>query len=231
MSEPILVARSISRIVRSIVDEDLSIQDAMFRGYANISGIARVIKPTVEEIAGRRASLEGIITALKRITPSYKELSPLISEVVAKSVINVRTDVAKLSVEKNKRNVEKIRRMLVDTEEEFLQVSEGVSAITMIYNQSIRKDLLRRFGREDILEDQADLAAIMVHSPSEVIKTPSCAIAFYSQVSRRRINIEDTVSSYTDTVIVVRREDVGRAFSALTELLAEARRRTEGKRR
>jgi len=63
----------------------------------------------------------------------------------------------------------------------------------------------------------------VVQSPREIIDTPGCAIAFYNPVSRRHINIEETMSCFTDTILVLRIEDVGKAFTALTDLIAEAR--------
>ena len=38
------------------------------------------------------------------------------------------------------------------------------------------------------------------------------------EVAKRQINIEDTVSCFTDTIIVVKTKDVALAFSALNEL-------------
>ncbi|MCZ6648322.1 MAG: hypothetical protein ACE1ZC_05810 [Nitrososphaerales archaeon] len=228
MTDPDLVTLSISKIVRNIIEEDLAIQDGIFRGYANMSSVSRIIQPLVEKITERTVSLEAITTALKRIAPVYKEFSAGVSEVIAKSTINVRTDVAKLSVVKTRKNIEKMRRKLITTEEEVLQISEGISAFTIIFDQSLRRDLLKHFGK-DILEDEPDLAAILVHSPLEVISRPGCAFAFYSQVSRRMINIQDTVSTYTDTLIVVKLEDAGKVFSALTDLLGIARRFSSSK--
>ena len=67
------------------------------------------------------------------------------------------------------------------------------------------------------------MAAIIVHSPERIIKTPGCAIAFYNQLARRHINIEDTVSCHTDTIRLVKMSDVGNAFNALTDLISSAR--------
>jgi hypothetical protein len=50
--------------------------------------------------------------------------------------------------------------------------------------------------------------------------------AFYNAVSRRHINIEETMSCYTETIIVLAMEDVSKAFAALTDLITEARRKT-----
>lgn len=221
--------KSIARIVREIIDEDLTIQDAIQRRYANTSAIARAIKPRVQEVSGKRVKPETIITSLKRVRPSYTEPSAEITSVIAKSTINVKTDVAKLSLEKNRRNIELVTKMMSSKQEGFLQVSEGLSSITIIYDQMLRKEMLRTFEKGQVLEDTPDLAAIIVHSPEEVVTTPGCAVQFMSQVSRRRINIEDIVGCYTDTVIVVRNEEVGRAFAALTDLIAQARKHLEVK--
>ncbi|MEM1525213.1 MAG: hypothetical protein QXW83_02620 [Nitrososphaerales archaeon] len=224
MSVPKLVKSTISSAVREIIDSDLSFQDALYRGYANISAMARIIKPRVEEVVGRRVNIESIITSLKRLKIEYKQITPSIRSVIANSTINVRTDVVKISIEKTKRTLEVVRRVLADYQEEFLQVSESISAITLIFDQRLLNEVKSLFKGENILEEASNLAAIIVRSPKEIIKTPGCAIAFYNQVSRRRINIEDTVSCYTDTIIVVKMDDVGKAFTALTELISTARR-------
>ena len=223
------MAKSIARVVREVIDDDLTIQDALQRGYANISAVSRAIQKRVEEAAGKNVKPETIITSLKRARPSYVEQTAEITDVIARSTINVRTDVAKLSLEKNKKNVELVTKMMSNKQEGFLQVSEGLSSITLIYDQLLRREILRTFDKKQMLEDTPNLAAIIVHSPEEVVVTPGCAVQFVSQVSRRRINIEDIVGCYTDTVIVVKNEEVGRAFAALTDLIAQARRYLESK--
>ena len=127
-------------------------------------------------------------------------------------------DRSKLSVVKNQRNQEKIRNAIINNKEEFIQISEATSALTLIYSEKFRKELTRRFSDKEILEDSMNLAAIIVNSPIEVINTPGVVFAIYGQVAKRQINIEDTVRCFTDTIIVVKTKDVALAFSALNEL-------------
>ena len=68
-----------------------------------------------------------------------------------------------------------------------------------------------------------------VQSPIEITSTPGCLINFYNQIARRHVNIEDTVSCHTDTIIVVKMKEVGRAFTSLTNLISEERKRLEEK--
>ena len=64
-----------------------------------------------------------------------------------------------------------------------------------------------------------------MHSPREIMDTPGCVSAFYDQLSRKNVNVEDTVSCYTDTIMVVEMKDASRAFEALTELIGEEQRK------
>jgi len=106
---------------------------------------------------------------------------------------------------------------------EFFHIIEGTSAITLIFDQKLFEDICSLFPEKEVLDKRQSLAAIILRSPVEIIKTPGCVLAFYSTVSRKHINIEETMSCFTDTIIVVSMKDVSKAFAALTELIAETR--------
>jgi len=221
------MVNSISKIVQSLIDKDLSLQDALQRDYGNYSAIARLLRPKVKEILGQDVKLESIITSVKRAKTNYKLLRGKITKVVAESVINIRTDVAKVSVEKTKRNLEKIRKTLAGFPEEFFQVIEGISAITLVFDQKLFDEIEFMFREKYVLDKKQNLATIIIRSPDEIIDTPGCVLAFYNTVSRRHINIEETMSCFTDTIIVLSMEDVSKAFAALTDLIAEARKQSK----
>lgn len=214
---------SISRTVQGIIDNDLSMQDALQRNYGNYSAIARMLKPKVKEILGQDVKLESIITAVKRAKTSYKLLRGKITTVVAKSVIHIRTDVAKVSIDKTRGNLEKVRKTLADFQGEFFQVIEGMSAVTLIFDQVMFDKICAIFREKDILDKKQNLATIIIRSPDEIIDTAGCVMAFYNTVSRRHINIEETMSCFTDTIITLNMKDVSKAFQAISDLISEAR--------
>jgi hypothetical protein len=213
--------------VQTIIDNDLSLQDALQKDYGNYSAIARMLRPKVKEILRQDVKLESIITAVKRAKVSYRQRTKNITEVVAKSVINIRTDVAKISVEKTSRNLEKIRKTLANFSEEFFHVIEGVSAITLIFDQKLFEEICSLFLEKEVLDRRQNLAAVIIHSPIELISTPGCILLFYSTVSRKYINIEETMSCFTDTIIVVSMRDISKSFDALADLIAEARKQSK----
>jgi aspartokinase len=216
--------KSITNAVKEVVNNDLSFQDSLQRDYCNISALARIIKPKIDlMLDGKNTSIESIVTALKRSRRDYNVPERPIASILAASTISVKTDVAKVSAEKSKKTIEKVAKAMTQNVGNFISVSESIMSITLVFDDVLLEDVKAMFAHDDILEIEDDLAAIIVHSPEEIIKTPGCAIAFYNQLARRHINIEDTVSCYTDTIVLVKMEQVGKAFSALTDLISNSR--------
>lgn len=214
---------SISKVVKGVIDNDLSLQDALSRRYGNYTAIARLIKPKVEKDLGRKVNFDSLVTSVKRIKPRFQSPEGGIENVIGRSVVNVRTDVAKLNLDKSKRALESVRNILATYQEEFLQVSESYSAITMIFDQKLLEEIHKKFNDDDVLDEQSDLAAIIVHSPKEIVRTPGVVLAIYTKIAENHVNIEDTVSCFTDTIVVIRMDDVARTFSSLTDLISESR--------
>lgn len=216
-------AVSISKVVKEVIDDDLSLQDALSRRYGNFTAIARLIKPKVERDLGRRVNFESLVTSVKRTKPRLQLAQGGIEGVLARSVVNVRTDVAKLNLEKSKRALEAARNIMATYQEEFLQISESNTSITMIFDQKLLEEIHKKFNDSDVLDEQSDLAAIIVHSPTEIVRIPGVVLSLYAKIAENHVNIEDTVSCFTDTIVVIRMEEVARTFSTLTNLISECR--------
>jgi aspartokinase len=172
---------------------------------------------------GKDTSIESIITALKRSRHDYEVVEKPIAAILAASTITVNTAVAKVSARKSKKTIEKVARAMIQNAGNFISISESIMSITLVFDDFLLQEVERMFTDDDILEIESGLAAIIVHSPEDIIKTPGCAIAFYNQLARRHINIEDTVSCFTDTIVLVKMEQVGKAFNALADLISNSR--------
>ncbi len=219
---------SVNRAVREEVDSDFSIRDAMARDYANLSSLARMLVPKVArrmKARVRDVNEVGVASALKRLRDSYSAASPSVAKVIGGSAVNARTHVSRLSVEKTKGTLQTVSSLLGNYHEDFIQVSESLSSITLIFDQRLYARVKRALAGGEILQEGEECAAITVHSPHAIINTPGCVSAFFDQLSRKNVNVEDTVSCYTDTIMVVSMKDASRAFEALTELVSEEQRK------
>ena len=221
---------SVNRAVKEEVDSDFAIQDAISRDYANLSALSRLLGPKVArrmKVRPKDVRVVGVTSALKRLRDRYAVESPTVAKVIAGSIVNVRTHVSRLSVEKTKRTLQTVSSLLGEHHEDFIQVSESMSSITLIFDQRLHRMVRRALGGAEVLDEGEECAAITVQSPKEIMKTPGCVSSFYDQLSRKNVNVEDTVSCFTDTIMVVSMKDASRAFEALTELIAEEQSKLE----
>jgi|BEDMetMinimDraft_1075159.scaffolds.fasta_scaffold00143_11 aspartokinase len=212
---------TLSYAVKETISADLALQDAISRGYANISGVARVIKPEVERKVGSPVKLESLITTLKRTKIDWK-VGEDVKRVIAQSTLSVRTGIEKTIVHSSEGNIHRLGQLLANHANSFFGVAIGSLSITMIYEEALSQRVGSTFS-DDILSSSKNLAAIVVQSPPEIASTPGCVITLYGQVSRRGINIEETISCYTETMIVVQERDVGKALEALAELISSTK--------
>jgi hypothetical protein len=224
MKRPRLVTSSISRTVRDQVDGDSLLQEALARGIVNVSAAARILRPTVMSSLGHNVSEGAIITSLKRIKGAYNRGALGYLKVLARSSVEVRTDLAMISVEVDPEVSAEIREVAFKNYDAFLQISSSPSAYSLVFERSLFGSVKGRFEDKQVMEARTELAAVMIHSPEEIVETPGCVAAIYNRVARSGVNIVDTVSNYTDTILVVKMSDVVRAFTALTDLITEARR-------
>jgi ACT domain len=222
---------SLNRAVRQEVDSDFALQDAIGRDYANLSALARLLMPRVAARVGKRpkeVTEVGIASALKRLRRAYAPNTPDVGRVIADSIVNVRTHVSRLSVEKTKRTLQAATAFLATYQEDFIQVSESLSAITLIFDQRLLRQVKKALAGAEILQEGDECAAITVHSPEKIITTPGCVSSFFNQLTRKQVNVEDTVSCFTDTIMVVSMKDAALAFEALTGLIDEERKKLAG---
>ncbi len=217
---------TVMKAVRDEVGYDFSVQDAIARDYVNLSALSRMLIPKVAARTGQKAKdvrEQSVVTALKRLRGAYPRVSSGVGKVLSESVVNVRTQVSKLSVERTKRTLQIVSGLLSAYQEDFIQVSESLSSITLIFDRKLHAKVRKALSGAEILEEGDEYAALIVHSPDEIISTPGCISSFYDQLSRRHVNVEDTASCYTDTILVVSMKDASRAFETLTELISQER--------
>ena len=98
---PNLVKPSIIESVKILIESDFSFQDALSRGYGNSSEIARILKPSIDNMMKKNIKLDSIITSVKRTKFNYNVYSDSVTRIIANSTISVKTDVIKLSLKRS----------------------------------------------------------------------------------------------------------------------------------
>lgn len=214
---------SISSVVKAVAELDPSIIDGLSRRYVNFSALARLLKPIVESVLKRTVKTDAIVSSLKRLKVKQSTLVFPVVKVIASSRLNVRSDLAKLSVKRTLKTRYIIKEATYRYRRTFLQVLEGISSITLIYDEKIHHKFKKLFPKQYIIGESTGLVALLIVSPHEITTTPGPLALILNQLTDKKINVEEIISCNTDTLIVVRAEDGGRAFDAIRELIHRCR--------
>ncbi len=220
-------AESLSELVRRIIDSDPELRQCIERGVVNYSEVARRIKPAVEEVIGGQVSIDAVKTAVmryaRRLRGKSEQRSRLV-KVLAESSLELRTDVAVATLKLTA--LEKIANRVSSLlgSARLLLLLQSLTTVTVIASSDAMRDILSQIPRSDVLDYQESQTAIIIVSPREVITTPGFIAYVAELLASNGINISQIESVYTDTVIVLSRQDALKAFTLLDQAIRMARR-------
>ncbi|MEM4755987.1 MAG: hypothetical protein QW594_02545 [Candidatus Woesearchaeota archaeon] len=91
---------------------------------------------------------------------------------------------------------------------------EGTSAYTLITSEKYADEITQLFGYH-VLTINTKLALLILKNPKEIETTPGVIAMLYTLFANHQVNIVETLSCWTDTLIVVKEEDIGKVMQFL----------------
>ena len=98
------------------------------------------------------------------------------------------------------------------------QISQGTSAIVLLCEESLAKEITKRYPKF-VIEHKNDLVAFTVMFPKKAIKTPGILSFIANRFAKNGISIMEVISSYTDITFVLNRKDLFKAMDLLGEFV------------
>jgi aspartokinase len=212
--------QSIASLVRKYIESDNALKKCMQLGIINVSSLSRIIYNELKK-QGINSSIPSISSAIKR----YKITNPMELympyKVIGSSNISLTTDVGKIVV--NRRSLKTVTEKLSLISDDVIFFSKTVNTFTIVLSKSAFNHILNILNKnnERAIEIKTGLSLITIHSTKEIIETPGVINLIYQTLADNGINIEDTTSSYMDTLLLVSNKDAGKAFNVLNDLISK----------
>ncbi|MFN5982476.1 MAG: aspartate kinase [Fluviicola sp.] len=218
---------SIGKITEEIIGRSPFLREAMTEDLINISSLARKIRPEIEEILGKEVKEGAVVMAIKRMSPGlYHRLNMKISNIIGEiGDYLVRSNLENYTYE----NTESFRlkqqdllQIFQNESDAFYTVCRGVTETTIISSQSLSTLIKELFKTERMKSNTNDLASITVKLPS--INSEVYGIYYYilKQLAWEGINIIEVVSTANEFTVVVKQENIDKAFKVLMEIKKNA---------
>ncbi|MBS7250697.1 MAG: ACT domain-containing protein [Candidatus Freyarchaeota archaeon] len=219
---------SIAEAARLIVGSRPSIVDGLRQGVINFSALAEMIKEQVMEIVGRQSvNVDSIKMALMRYAEELKSKKKLleeqITEVIAKSILELKNDVAVLTVDQKNFIIRFDQIFKSLNSFRFLQLTQGNETFTVVTDLQSKEKIVEVVGQKSIILEIEDQSVIVIISPHQIIEVPGVIAYITDLLSTNGVNITQIISCYTDTLLIVDRKDALRAYQILENKILSLR--------
>lgn len=214
---------SIGKITEELINKSPFLREAMTEDLINISALARKLKPEIVELCGKEVKEGAIVMAIKRMTPGlYHRLNIKITNVMGDlGDFLVRSNLSDYTFENSESLKSKQAELINEVNKEndsFFTICKGVSETTFIVNKQHEPLIEKLFKGDRIKSQTKDLASVTVKLP--IVNTEIYGIYYYilKHLAWEGINIVELVSTSNEFTIVVKQDDVDKAFKILMQL-------------
>ncbi|MBO8173779.1 MAG: ACT domain-containing protein [Thermococcus sp.] len=216
---------SITKVVKDLIMSKPAIRECMILDIVNYSALARLLLEELES-KGIKTSTGAVKMALIRLGGELKKeresLERQIKNVIARTVIELQSDLTVVTVEKRVllNRIERLSKIMEKAR--FFQLTQGVETFTIVVSSEEKEEIIKilREGIVDIIEEQT---AIILISPDEIIETPGIVAFVTSALSSNGVNITQVISCHKDTIFVLDRRVAPKAYQILEELILKMR--------
>ncbi len=213
---------SLAEKTRVYIDTHPSIKDCVSKGLVNYSALARKIMKDIDVNNEEAVMIACRRYASKLGTTSNHEMDIL--SVLKDSRLEMRTKTCIITAKNDWSVLHKMDNLFKDlwNENSIMQVVQSASAVTIIADKMLKDRIMDTVGRFNIIKVRENLVEIVVKSPEKIVETAGVIAYLITNLSDAGINIEETVSCYTDTIFIVGEEDMINAYSVLTKCIQSA---------
>ncbi|RMF89349.1 MAG: hypothetical protein D6733_06485 [Methanobacteriota archaeon] len=212
---------NLSEATRRVLARYPYLDTYMSMEVVNNRGLARLILPEVARELGGSPNIQSVVTALRRQSKAGKRpVRTRLDHILAESSVNLRYDMAAVTVTVGEKDLERIRGRLL-TEGTYILL-QGMESLTIVADEGLIAKIRERLG-ESALEVYSNLAIVVVKSPKEITRTPGVLAYLANILALEKINIVEMMSSHAETAFIVEERDALRTVEVLRREIKRSR--------
>ncbi len=207
---------SIQKAVERQVKGLFYMEEALFEDILNLRAAAKKIKPRV-----RQGSIEAIAIALRRYGEKARKdaraADEALSAMLSRSRMRVRTGVADFTLESESVTLSKVAEIVKKIHPgrgEIIHVVFGQEATTIIVD-SENYDLVKKACASLIIRERKSVAELSIMTTRKVENTVGWVALISRLLARNGVNMIETLSCYTETILLVEEQDLGRTLELI----------------
>ena len=214
---------NIQKEVEKYITNHPFIRISLFENLINYSKLSRKI---IFELELNDNSLDAVIVACRRIYDKFsrqvKNKQAPIKDILESTSLNIRNKISVVILSSNTPE-EKLGMFRVDVEKknkkfnqkEVMHIIRGATAVTVITSEENANRMNKTFNRY-VVKKTDNLVEVIMKSSTLLEDIPGVIAHLYSILAENGINVIETMSCWTDTILVLKQKDLGRVINLLS---------------
>lgn len=214
---------TISQAIDDIINKKPFITEALNDGIINFSALAQILKPEVEARLSKHVNTSAIMMSLRRLKSSNEIGITKKLEILIKSLgdIIVRSNLVDYTFQNSEtllKKQQKLLQIISGRKDFFYTISQGVYETTFVLSDLLKDELPLIFEGEKLISYRYNLSSITIKLPTENIDQPGLYYFIFRKLAWEGINILEVISTTNEFTILLKDNDIDRAFSAIKRL-------------
>jgi len=215
--------RTIQDAVESTIRKTPFIEEALNEKLINVSSLARIILPEVENLLNKQVKVGAVMMAINRISPAnelrirknIKRFTHSLGDFI------VRSDLSDYTYKNTKSLLKKIAKILsvaADNEDSFITVSTGIFETNIVISQPLKPHVQEFFTNEKLINNVENLASITIKLPEGNLEQSGFYYFILKQLAWADIPLQEIISTTNEMTIVVKEIDINQTFAILMDM-------------
>jgi len=215
--------KTIQQAVTDIINKTPFIEEALYDKLINVSSLARIIKPEVEEMLKKDIKEGAIMMAINRISPSsvLKIRKNIRKIALSSGDFIMRSDLCDYTYKNTNTLVPKITKLLNDIgsdSDNFFTISQGVFETSIVISKKLVGKIENIFEDETVLWSATNLASLTIKLPKSNIEQSGIYYFILKQLAWANIPVQEVISTTHEITIVVKETDIKETFAILMDM-------------
>jgi len=205
--------------VRQILTRNYAVYQCLKMKIINFHSLAELIQARVQEVTGRKASVNTLVVAIKRFSDSLSDIKSLdTSRVLRGARISLSSGIVDMTIKASRTQFPIIVKELTDAAgelSEFPHIFPLANSIKVILPGADYDMVRARLGHLTVAVTQPNVAKLTLNLSPSAEMTPGIASFITELLYRNGVNIFDAFLGYGDIIMVVDDRDGPLAYDIL----------------
>ena len=215
--------KTASSAVEDYIRRKPFLQSALSQGIINLTSLARIIQPEIQEVLGKDVRQGAIVMALKRLSEELEfRLTHRIVKVLKNiGEITVRSSLSDYTYRISDSILDRQAELLSEIQNDsdlFYTSSRGVQEINIVISSRSGTLVEQIFKKEQCTHKTEGLASITVKLPTENVTVPGVYYFIFQRLAWEGILIYEVISTTNEFTILVEEDQVETAFKTIKDL-------------